>query len=90
MDTLPIVPDEAPEQRGGLPPPLPIETHIVGAARALEAAKLQADAALTMLQYAPRSVTDAASAIVALQHRAGDALNAYRLYCELMDCRGQG
>jgi hypothetical protein len=70
-------------------PMLPIEGHIVAAVRALEAAKNNSEAALLTLQWAPRSNADVFHLLNELQACVTNARNAYAIYVELLNCKGQ-
>ena len=77
---VPALADDDERGASQVAPMLPVEGHIVAAARALEAAKQAAERALFILQYAPRSRVDAFAALDAVYASAARGLNAYASY----------
>jgi hypothetical protein len=68
---------------------LPVEAHIVAAARALEAAKARCDQALLQLQYTPRDRAGVFDTLNALSGCVQNAAGAYTVYSEVLVCQGQ-
>ena len=70
-------------------PMLPVEGHIVGTVRALEAAKSAAERALLLLEWSPRDEAQVFETLAALNTSASTAWNAYATYSEIRKCQGQ-
>lgn len=70
-------------------PALPVEESLVGAVRALEAAKARCDVALLQAQYGPRQTADVFATLNELARHVNTAIEQYSTYAAIIECRGQ-
>jgi hypothetical protein len=81
--------DEEVAQLATLLPPIPVETHAVGVALALAAAKDGISLAQFLMEFSARDHAAVWNALVTAQTNLIAAFEHYRTFGEVVECRGQ-